>query len=384
MKKPSISRTEWPYFQKLLQYHDLEFYPTSHRPNSWSGNQQKIKGFDQYNFLLDINLCFSDRPSNDVRDRTEKTKMPFQLDIMPWVLPTNQPESFEYCLNARVDELTKLNQKINLLWSGGIDSTAMVVAFLKQNQNLDQLRIIHTVISRKENPFFFLLLNQYPQIEIIEIGGDYYMENTLDGLFLNAAQADDLLASIDDSFWQQLGPAKGKLRWKDYFFKINNNIDFVNQCEEFFARSGRPIDNIVEARWWFYLICKYSIAKKPSLMQDRTNLTTSFFTSTMFEDYMYFNTDKIIPDSHYNSYKKFIKDYISEFDHNCYYNQHKCKENSGQLQLFTKKADILKNRQTIMWLSDGSRIFVDSLPFLSESLYRKKYKNNLNYLFNQD
>jgi hypothetical protein len=382
-KQPTISCTEWPYFQKLLQYHNLEFYPTSVLPDQWSGHQQKIKGFDQYNFLLDVNLCFSPRPGNDVRDRTEKTKMPFKLDTKPWTLPTSQPESFEYCLNARVNELNKLNQKINLLWSGGIDSTAMVVAFLKQNSHLDQLRIIHSVMSRKENPFFFLLLlNQYPEIEIIDMGIDY-MENTLDGIFVHAGLADNLLANIDESFWQQLGPAKGKHKWKDYFFKINRDIDFVNQCEEFFARSARPIDTVIESRWWFYLICKHSILKKPSLLQDTTQIATSFFESTIFEDYMYYNTDKIIPKDDYSSYKKFIKDYILDFDHNSYYNQYKCKESSGQLILYTKKKAILTNQQSIMWLSNGSRIFVDSLPFLSESLYRKKYKNDLDYLFNQ-
>ena len=212
---------------------------------------------------------------------------------------------------------------------------------------------------------------------------DYYLEKTLDGLFVHAGQGDDLLASLDNSFWQDLGPAKGKQCWKDYFFKKNNSIDFIDQCEEFFSRSGRPIENIVEARWWFYLICKFSIGQRSTLLQEPGKIQTPFFDSKIFEDYMYYNTDKIITTNNYNSYKQFIKEYILEFDQNQYYHQHKCKENSGQLQLYTRKRDILKNCQTIMWLSDGSRVFVDSLPFLSESIYKEKYKGSLNYLFNQ-
>jgi hypothetical protein len=383
MNQPQIVKTQWPYFQKLLQYHDLEYSATSDSPDQWSGDQQKIKGFDQYNFLLDINLCFSTRPGNDVRDRTGQTKMPFQMYSPQWTPPVSMPESWEFCLNTRVNEIIKLNQKINLLWSGGIDSTAMVVSFLKQGHCLDQLRILHTVVSRKENPFFFLLLQQYPQIEVVEIGGNFYMDKILDGVFLNAAAADDLLASIDDSFWQNLGPAKGATPWKQYFFKKNNSVEFINHCEEFFARSGRPINTIIEARWWFYMICKLAPASRNTVTQAPGQLTISFFNSKIFEDFMYYNTDKIIPDSEYRSYKKFIKDYILEFDGNPHYNKNKLKENSGQLGLFTKKRDILTNTQSIMRLSDGSRVFVDSLPFLSETVYRKKYGKSLNYLFNQ-
>jgi hypothetical protein len=384
MNQPQIVKTQWPYFQKLLQYHDLEYYPTCELPDQWSGHQQKIKGFDQYNFLLDINLCFSSRPGNDVRDRTGQTVMPFQIYSPQWTLPVSKPESFDFCLNTRVNEILKLNQKINLLWSGGIDSTAMVVAFLKQEQCLDQLRIIHTVISRKENPFFFLLLQQYPQIEVIEIGGDFYMNEILDGVFVNAGAADDLLASIDYSFWKNLVPLKGATPWKKYFFEKNNSVEFINYCEEFFSRSGRPIETIIEARWWFYMICKMAqTTNRSTVIQDPTHLMTSFFDSKIFEDFMYYNTDKIIPGTEYNSYKKFIKDYILEFDGNLHYNKTKLKENSGQLTLYTKKRDILYDTQSIMWLSNGDRVFVDSLPFLSETVYRKKYGNSLNYLFNQ-
>ena len=60
MNRPNIVKTSWPYFQKLLQYHGLEYYPTTERPNWWSGNQQKIKGFSEYNNLLNTN-CNIDR-----------------------------------------------------------------------------------------------------------------------------------------------------------------------------------------------------------------------------------------------------------------------------------------------------------------------------------
>jgi hypothetical protein len=380
MTLPVIAKTEWPYFQKILQYHGLEYYPTSDMPDRSSGNQQKIHGFDQYNNLLDINLCFSTRPANDVKDRTGMTKMPYSIYYRPWSMPEKEPDSFEQCLVDRVHEICQLGQKINLLWSGGIDSTAMVVAFLKTTECHSQLRILHSVTSRKENPFFFLLLEQYPTVDVFEIGGDFYMNQILDGVFVTAASGDELLASIDQSFWNNLAGDRCNMPWRDYFLR-QTSVDFVNRCEEFFQRSQRPIDTVIEARWWFYLICKFNHAFRHNIMQDPSEKMLSFFDAKIFEDYMYFNTHKIIPNNNYNSYKQFIKDYIFEFDRNKFYQQHKCKENSGQLMLYTRKKDILKNQQAIMWLSDGTRISVDTLPFLNESIYRNKYGHSLDYLF---
>jgi hypothetical protein len=383
IEQPLISTTFWPYFQKLLNYHNLEFYPTCKNPNQHSGHQQKIKNFDQYNSLLDINLCFSDRPGMDVRDRTKQTKMPFNLSVRPWIEPVSVSSSIEETFELRVKEISLTSQKINILWSGGIDSTAIVVAFLKHYKSLDQLRIIHSVMSRKENPYFFLLLQQYPQIEIIEMGGDFYMEKTLDGIFVTGGAGDDLLASLDESFFQKLGWVGLNQSWKNFFFKKNKNVEFINYCEEFFSRSKRPIDTVLEARWWFYMICKmHPQAHSKGVLTSGDALEVSFFNSQKFDDYIYFNTDKLLPGKTYNSYKKFIKDYILDFDKNNHYNKYKQKENSSQLHLYKIKKNILQNTQPIMYLSDGTCISVDALPFLSQSLYRQKYGDSLNYLFN--
>jgi hypothetical protein len=311
--------------------------------------------------------------------------MPFQMSVKPWILPSDSVAkiSIAEVFELTVNEISTTKQKINLLWSGGIDSTAMVVSFLKHSESLDQLRIIHSVASRKENPYFFLLLQQYPQLEVIEMGGDYYMEKILDGIVVNGAAADDLLASIDESFLQDVGTIRLNQSWKDFFLKKTKSVEFVNYCEEFFGRSKRPIDTVLEARWWFYMICKMSAESHSGGILTPGNVTVvSFYNSQRFEDYMYFNTDKILPGKKYNSYKQFIKDYILEFDNNPHYNKHKLKENSGQLALYKKKKDILQNTQSIIYLNDGARVFVDSLPFLSESVYRQKYGSSLDYLFN--
>ena len=51
-------------------------------------------------------------------------------------------------------------KKINLCWSGGIDSTCMLTAFLKNTLHIDQLRVLYTPFSVYENRDFFNYLNK--------------------------------------------------------------------------------------------------------------------------------------------------------------------------------------------------------------------------------
>jgi hypothetical protein len=119
------------------------------------------------------------------------------------------------------------------------------------------------------------------------------------------------------------------------------------------------------------------------IVQDPTVPSIAFFYSKYFEDFMYYNTDKLLPSKEYNSYKQFVKNYAGEFDKNTHYQTTKTKVNSGQLASYVYKKDCLLNTRRIMTLSDYTPITVDSLPFLSEHDYRKKYGTSLNYLFEQ-
>ena len=386
MNRPNIVKTSWPYFQKLLQYHGLEYYPTTERPNWWSGNQQKIKGFSEYNNLLNINITLAAnlRPSNDIADRTLKTRMPFRMHVArPWNPPTHHDLTINQCFELRAKEIANTDQKINLFWSGGIDSSAMVIAFLKTCPH-GQLRIVHSAMSRKENPYLFLLLKQYPELELVDMGGEFYLTNTLDGICVQGQCGDDIFASLDESFYQELGYNTIHSSWRNYFYKKTQDVEFVNFCEEFFSRSQRPIDTLIEARWWFHTNCRFRDAFRSMVVQDPKIASTAFFYSKYFEDFMYYNTDKLLPGKEYSSYKQFIKNYANEFDKNPHYQTTKTKVNSGQLASYTNKKDCLLDTRRIMTLSDCTPVTVDSLPFLSEHDYRKKYGTSLNYLFEQD
>ena len=363
------------YFKKILQYHNIDF----------TGETQfKVLGFDHYNWLIDINGCFSTAPSGDILDRTLTIKQPWKMyQDRPWIKPTTLPGSLEECFEKRVGELINNNKKLNLLWSGGIDSTSMLVGFLKHCNDLSQIRILYSTASIKENPFFYLLLEKNKSIELVDFGGDTYLTQNFDGLFISADGADDITASLDESFFQEVGYEGLHHSWKDLFFKKTNNIEFIDFCEEYFQNSGREINTVLEARWWFYTGCK--IQKFPRMqqggLQEHQPFAIGFFDCYNFEHYTFFNIDKLIANKNYNSYKQFLKDYIYQYDQNKDYHTQKEKENSNQLALYRRKKMILQSTEYIMILSDGTRIRTDNLPFISEFEYRKKYGNTLDYLF---
>jgi hypothetical protein len=377
MSKPLLYQTQTGFFKPLLIYRGIEV-------KAVGDHQYKIPGFDEYNYLVDINSCFSTRPSGDIIDRTNQVSMPFNFHIdRPWSTKP-LPVDLDECFRLRVIDLTNHNQKLNLFWSGGIDSTAMVVGFLKYCTNLNQIRILYSSHSMKEHPTFFLDLLQIPEIEMVEFGGDVYMNQNFDGLFVSADVADDITASLDKSFFDEVGYTGLHSSWKDLFYKKTNDLNFINFCEQYFSASQIPIDTVMQARWWFYVVCK--IQKFPpghaKVLNDKQPLVVGFFDTEEFETYTYYNMDKVIESNNYNTYKQFLKDFIYNYDNDLNYKLNKQKVGSQQLVWYASKYSALKSSNYIMLLRDGTRIRTKNLPLFSQIEFEKQYGNTLDYLFN--
>lgn len=384
MTKPKILSATWPYFQKFLTYHGLEISPTSSAPSIWGGNQQKVKGFTDYNFILDLNLCFSNSPSGLVRDVTGSVKFPFLTEPgLSWTIPTSNPD-LEFCFENRVKEIEKKYQTVNLMWSGGIDSTAMVVAWLKYASRYTCIRVLYSIDSIKENTNFFLYLETIKSIELVEIGGSTFYNNNLDGVEIHGGAGDFITASVDESFFKKYEWYTLQLPWKEFFWKKIPDQNFIDFCEQWFALSGRKISTVLEARWWLYLNKMGPSNTLAKIVTTESPLAISFFSDFKFVTYFYYRIDTLFSSTTWNSYKQDFKDFIYNYYPDQHYQKNKCKQNSGGYSIFADKADILNSKESICVLSDLEVIQTDHLPFLSNSEYRKKYNNRLDYLFDQN
>ena len=371
------------YFSKILQWKHIVHEPV--------GGLFKIDRFHDYNKLIDINSIFSSSPFGDIVDRTDSVRQPFLFQInRPWRVPTTSSASLDQVLQQRAQWYIDKNQKLNLCWSGGIDSTCLVIAFLKHATNLTQLRILYSPYSVYENQDFFnLLQNLYPQIELVDISGDVYLSTNFDGLFVTGHGGDEFTASLDDSFYNQVGVGRLSGSWKEYFYQQTHDHDLVDFAEEYFARSGRDIVSLLEARWWFYSMNKsqnHAVNNNSFLLnQPNADLSsvTAFFDCSEFENYMYYNTDQIIDlDKGYLGYKQFLKEYIYQFDQNAKFYQSYGKVNSVQFGLYITKKIIMTDHRWILKLSDNSVVRTKNLPLLSRHEFEQTYGNQLDYLFN--
>lgn len=378
--QPLLYRTEPFYFKKLIQYHGLSI-----KAADKTKNQPMIEGFTDYNYLATINQCFSDFPLGDIIDRTKSTKMPFNFIVKrPWQIPElNTPIQLEDCFEERVKELLLLNQKLNLFWSGGIDSTSMIVGFLLNCPDTSKFRIVYSPESMKENPHFFLMLEAMDNIELFDYSGEVYLNQKLDGLIVTGDVSDEITASMDQSYFDKVGFKKLYSSWKEPFYEQVQDHNFIDFCEQWFNKSGMEINTLLKARWWFYIASKYQVyeSKAAMLCHDDQPLSIGFYNTVKFEHYTAQNVDKLFAGNDYNTYKQFFKDYIYQFDKNKLYNKNKLKTGSWQILLYREKKRYLQ-KQDIMLLSDGTRICTDNLPFLSEKEYRNKYNTSLDYLFN--
>ena len=77
-------------------------------------------------------------------------------------------------MDGRAEELLARSgaegRRLSLFVSGGVDSTAMTVAFLKAaDGNFENLAVVYTKYSEQENPEFFELLKRMPGLTLKKV-----------------------------------------------------------------------------------------------------------------------------------------------------------------------------------------------------------------------
>lgn len=385
MSQHYLINTNPKYFNKLLTWKNIKY--------SLVGNIADIEGFPEYSNLLKINSIFSTCPRGNPVDRTNTVSSPLKFKVLREYNNIKTEVSLDDFFSSRVNEFLKTQERINLMWSGGTDSTAFVTAFLSiagDTKQINQLRLIYTPYSLYENlDFFQFIQNKFPELETLDISGDVYLNFNFDGLLITGHGGDEHTSSLDESFYESTGFDVVNSNWQDYFYTQSGNLNFVNWCDTFFKLSGRPINSLLEARWWFYTISKSQVyGPNDVVITSKNNLVdvgkvVSFYDCDNFENYMYFNTDKILPSGDYSSYKKFLREYTHKLYKNSNYLDHTRKTNSTQFGKYRDKKLELLDQQWIFMLDNGQLIRTKNLPFFSKAEFDAEHGTTYDYLFTQ-
>ena len=180
--KPSIVVANNRFFSKILDLYNFQY--------SYNG-VYKFTNCSDHAMMIAINEVFSKSPKHQPVDRTGLTKSPLNHHIeRPWKIPTQQL-SLDQAFKERVDNLLNTQQRINLFWSGGIDSTAMITAFLKHSPDKKQLRILYSPYSTYEHPGYLEFLKKNSDLELVDISGTVYLNCQFDGIFITGDGGDE-------------------------------------------------------------------------------------------------------------------------------------------------------------------------------------------------
>ena len=378
-----ISATPW-HFSKLLKWRGV--------PHSMIGQLIKVQGQNKYNNLIDINCLFSDQPMGDPVDRNGSCHGPYKYKVLrPFTGLSYNSTTLEELMAQRVQDLLQQSKPIHLFWSGGIDSTALVSAFLTHATNLDQLELVYTPFSLYENKSFFdFVRKKYPRLKVTDMSGRVYLDHSFPGLIVTGHGGDEFTASLDDSFYSKHKDVLG-LHWKDFWRSKNASESLIDFSESWFALAGRPIETLFEARWWFYACCKsqyYSARDSEFTMNnnrvDPTKLI-AFYDFNGFENYVWNDPSISFRDmSDYRSYKKFLREYTFRFYQDQDYLDNYFKVNSQQFRFYRHKKIELQDQRWIGLLEDGTVIKTPNLPLFSKKEFDEAYGTDLDYLFNVD
>jgi hypothetical protein len=380
---PLLSSVNYQYFRSLFRWRNMSTFRV--------GDLYKVDGFTNYNYLIDVNKIFSTAPSGDPVDRTCDIIGPLNFKIFrPWRVPTKF-QSIDQVFESRVEFYLAQKKQIDLFWSGGTDSTSMVVAFLTHCSDLDQLRLVYSPHSLYENRDFFKFVTKaFPNLQTIDISGDVYLQTTFDNLIVTGHGGDEFTASLDQSFFDRVGSQTLTQNWRDFFLKESCDQNLIDFCEKYFAKSGREINTVLEARWWFYAATKSQVfgSRDLDFLLNQPDISlcqySSFFDCYEFEDYMWHNIDLIVePGAQYKSYKKFLRKYVFDFYNNIDYLENNTKQNSVQLGYYRSKKTELLDIRWICMLEDATVISTPNLPLFSKKEFDNKYGTTLDYLFNQ-
>jgi hypothetical protein len=316
-------------------------------------------GNSQYKMLHQLNWCFSSTPFGMQHDITNHVTHPFNIKTRTSYEFRSESRSFtELCIDA-ANKISKItNNPIALLWSGGIDSTAALVA-LMQVIPLKQITVVCDHHSIEEYPTFYQdkIAPNLPVISIPEWHQNYqnYFTVTGDG-------GDTVWGAVDSLFWAR-DQHRIRHNWKDCIDRPEVDIDFV---EEFCSWSQVDIKTWIDLRTWFYLCCKWQdkCMRLYALHNDLTDQNAAAFydLDSSFQCWTMNNLDKIIGSS-WEEYKVPAKTFINNFHKDDSYFKYKSKVESPLRKTMTSAATY-KNICPFAILEDYSSVVLPRWPFI--------------------
>lgn len=265
-----------------------------------------------------------------VVDRTNKIQLPFRSHITTEnIIPNLQELPHLTLLETALDrcrELIKTNKTIYLMWSGGIDSTLALTAFILAGVNSEQLIIVCNNDSIREYPKFYVdhIRGKF-KILASELLIQQIKFKTLNGIILSCEQGDCMygqdfgimgLMSFGSNYLWEKPTRENILR----LFKSKGMTDQSSNCwydiySASATESPRAINTVYDFCWWTTFNWRWQWAvEKLRLRFAHDQEISTFFSTPAMQHWSANHTQRHISklsDFKYD-FKKIILDYTND------------------------------------------------------------------------
>lgn len=274
-------------------------------------------------------------------DRTSTVKFPFNEVLhSKYTIPEIKKYSFVDAAMCRAKELIDANLPVYILWSGGIDSTAIVVAFLKLNQSLENITVILNYDSVKEyTSFFNTHIKPNFKVLVTEEAILKMQYGLLTGVVVSGELADQLVGSPLANYMHQALTSEFLVKefnfenFKDLCVSKNMDLQSIKCWYDIYvstmSKAPRPITTMFDFAWWHGFNFRWqAIDLKIFLRIHKSINFETFYSSSHFQGW----SVHYIPDlSNIQMLKSEIKNFVKDFTKDSDYYNNKIKHPSSTL-----------------------------------------------------
>lgn len=255
------SLTQWPYLNTDFHYFNPSrvFTPANYMPlNECLSYDMRNK--IRFGYYTQTSATY---PRFDPEDFLYKIKPNPIYNILPDVNP--RLERFSDIADARAIEIEKLSEKVStvyLFWSGGIDSTTILVSILK-NCSAAFLSKVVVVVNSYSIAEFPNMYYGHVHKKLAEVSTDEFLSGNIvpnnNSIYLTGDVGDPIFGFDDIVGYDSLFPNSFNTPWKK---QIDNLISFFNRVDDTkgvvvcqaiidsLAAAQIEVDTVYDFLWW--------------------------------------------------------------------------------------------------------------------------------------